>query len=805
LALRLSRAGLLLLVDHARPEMLGALVRALLPEHPELEVYTEVHHVLDVPVGATLVLVPRPEDADWLNINRPVFAQRELKVVLFSDKDTSTALARQAVDFFDWISHRVECPEDPPPFAVAGIRSALAARTPGIVWLGGDLRRTFTAARPHGRLHQVSAAQSYQALVAEIQEHRREWIAWTDIDSQFRLRRARWALAEAGHRTRTILVAPVITPSDWWPIHAQVTWPKLARARLTSIVPFPGRLAALTNLEPEALRMAELLLQRGSPWKELEAQLLKSQDPGITLGVQAYHSQVPPAQINSNLFAPLVRRVSAQDSAHSRLERPTDATEKQLWVHALGKNAPWVQLSEQALRAGDIEVADVWAQHATNANLPDATLCLARVRYYQGKYAEAEILLLQSLTTTEQTLGRESPGYGTLLQELARVLESQGKYAEAENLLRQARDITERVLGTEHPLYGASLQLLASVIKNQGKYTEAESLLRQALDIFGRALGMEHPLYGNSLQELASVIESQGKHSEAEHLRRQSLAIKEQALGKEHPDYAASLQELARVLESQGKYSETEHLRRQSLAIFEQSYGKEHPDYAASLQELARVLHVQGKYSEAERFLRQALAIFEQSYGKEHLDYGASLHELARVLQSQGKYSEAAEHLLRQALAIFEQTYGKDHLYFGISLRSLASALEKQGKYTEAESLLRQSLSVVERVQGKEHPRLCSILTIFGSMLIQQSRLQEGERLLHRAVEIARNKLGEHHPETAEALALLALTQSRLGKPEAKDLARQALEGLQQSLGPEHPTTQELKPQLLRILQDESE
>lgn len=64
-----------------------------------------------------MVLAPRAEDADFLNINRPVFARRGLKVVLWCDEATTLALARNAVDFFDWISRRHECPPERPTHA----------------------------------------------------------------------------------------------------------------------------------------------------------------------------------------------------------------------------------------------------------------------------------------------------------------------------------------------------------------------------------------------------------------------------------------------------------------------------------------------------------------------------------------------------------------------------------------------------------------------------------------------------------------------------------------------------------------
>jgi tetratricopeptide (TPR) repeat protein len=59
-----------------------------------------------------LVLVPHTRDAEWLNQQRPVFARRALRVILWCDRKTTEMLRTKAVDFFDWISHVHECPPE---------------------------------------------------------------------------------------------------------------------------------------------------------------------------------------------------------------------------------------------------------------------------------------------------------------------------------------------------------------------------------------------------------------------------------------------------------------------------------------------------------------------------------------------------------------------------------------------------------------------------------------------------------------------------------------------------------------------
>ncbi|HEX8822770.1 MAG TPA: tetratricopeptide repeat protein [Archangium sp.] len=829
-----------MLVDHARPERLGELVRTLLPLAPELEVHTEVQQLAEVRPGSTLVLVPRAEDADWLNINRPLFASKPLRVVLFCTREVSVALSRGAVDFLDWISLRLECPAGPAPFAVAGLRCALAARVPGIVWTGGDLEASFHAARPRRVLRRVSAARPYEELVAEVKAGGRgDWLAWTEVDGDFRLRRVRWALAEAGRQTRAILVEPAVRSPGWWEVHGRVAELNEARERLRQAgAEQPGRLMALVDLEPEAIELLGRLLEGGIGARTLEEELRKGADPGATVGrLASVHGVVTQRELVRGRSPPPAMRAFGAEPARMRLLHgaEVDAIEQLLsqggqvdvedvgwwsaWTRALPsqewfedietsgefaeallRNAPrtgptWTQLAFVGMSAGDLSAAHVWAQRTAEVD-PARWRLLFEVLRKQGNFVEAESILRHRLAVDEHMPDMER---GSILLELGNMLQQQGRYAEAELLLRQSLTIENQVHGPQHPDYGTSLHSLAMVLERQGRYAEAEELLRKSLTISEQAHGPRHVDHAASLHSLAMVLSGQGRYAEAEELLRKSMAIVEQELGPRHVHYSSSLHELAGVLGHQGRYAEAEQLLRQSLLIKEQALGAQHPDYSVALHELARVLQSLGRYVEAEQLLRQSLVIAEQSLGPQHPFYGISLLVLAGVLQSQGQYAEA-EKLLRQCLAIQEQALGPQHPEYGTSLHELARVLQAQGRYAEAEKLLRQSLAIQEQALGLRHPQLSPTLANLGFILANQKRPLEGEPFLLRSVDISRERFGLNHPGTAQGLSLLAHVQATLKKPEAVTTARQAIDALRGSLGPEHPTTKEALPALQRIV-----
>jgi tetratricopeptide (TPR) repeat protein len=100
------------------------------------------------------------------------------------------------------------------------------------------------------------------------------------------------------------------------------------------------------------------------------------------------------------------------------------------------------------------------------AELPDtaqriivnrAVLQLKQAYYYEGKYEQAELLLVEELSRWEERLGAEHPETVRRLYNLAAHYHVQGKYEQAELLYRRAIRLWEKHLGAEHPNSQSSL------------------------------------------------------------------------------------------------------------------------------------------------------------------------------------------------------------------------------------------------------------------------------------------------------------------------------------------------------------
>jgi len=755
------------------------------PEHPELDVYTDVQRMLEVPHGSTVVLVPRPEDADWLNINRPLFAQRELRVVLFCDTETSIALAQRAVDFFDWISHWVECPVRPPRFAVAGIRTALAVRVPGIIWTGGDIQAAFAAARPRSRMHLVSAALPYSKMVEEIRGHPRAWIAWTDVNSHFRLRRVRWAHAETGHHTRAILIEPTVPSPGWWPIHGRMADLREARARLeTAGVRFPGRIAALHDLELTALTELE---SRGNHVHEArhaeqeDTRLLHDgvllslkHDPGhrqlrqrchqafLTLSRQlaevspfpldglltwtAWSTRFPRSEAEKTIALPDFAQWNPAYSLELVLPREMHMAEK------------WATLTLQAARLHDLDAAEHWSRRLKTEDGSGIQIMLALVRSMSGDIHEAERLLRDRLSTHANPSSLESIERDALVSSLAAVLERKGKHHETEELLREEIARVTHIQEFKAPPKNNLLYQLASVLRMQNKHSEAEEIIHQAISFHPNQSDGERANLGRRLNELARILVALGKLDEAERAFQEALTLIGGALGPGHTSFTTALTELFNLLGDQGRQGEIEPLLRSALHALQTLQDEENPNHAKLLWMLASILEDQGEYAKAEKFLTQALDI-SNIFGMADLTTNWTI------------------------------------------VQRLAHVVQRQGRYDEAERLFRQAISIAEKFHAEHRSPLQASLLSLGGYLLRQERKEEAESVLSRALEILRSEQEHANVDTIKGFNMLSALQNESDHQQARATAREALNLIETTPGLVQSIPQDLVDSLMAIAQ----
>ena len=91
---------------------------------------------------------------------------------------------------------------------------------------------------------------------------------------------------------------------------------------------------------------------------------------------------------------------------------------------------------------------------------------------------------------------------------LAASLRDQGKHAEAEPLLRDTLAAQKRVLGNDHPDTLRTARNLGVVHYGLCEFDEAERLLRETLALFRQVRGENHPKTLNTARALRKLLDA---------------------------------------------------------------------------------------------------------------------------------------------------------------------------------------------------------------------------------------------------------------------------------------------------------
>jgi len=406
------------LVDAARPERLRNILIALLPNHPEIDVYTDVGDIYRVPEGSVMILLPKAEDADFLNVNRPVFEARRLKVILWCEEATTQVLRRNAFDFYDWISHFHVCPFGAALHGVYGIREALCKRAPVIWWQGGDLEACFRVALPRRKLLHIDAAQPFAKIVHTLESNTGSWIVFEGVSHEhpetidLALRQARRRGRVICNPSGTTLMGTCVT--RWWIVSGSMDLPTPPHPHLIK-QKYSERLFALCGYDPTAIWLAWRLLEDTDRAK-IEQVLREDRAPRVALS-------------KLEGFAPEPYAFTLDTDAFTEFQSPQARAVEAIQV-AL-KNTDDVELAESASRRA-LHLLES-AQSTQSDFFALASKVLGRALARKGHFREAEEKLRVALA-----IGSEQQD---VLSDLTDVLTRQGRYAEAESFASRAVEL----------------------------------------------------------------------------------------------------------------------------------------------------------------------------------------------------------------------------------------------------------------------------------------------------------------------------------------------------------------------------
>ncbi len=784
-AIQRAEPGAVMLVRDADQGCLGSLVRALLPDSPELNVHVDPQGLAEVAPGSVQILCPDADAKGWLELARAHAVSRELALVLWLGEGCDAAPDAELPCF--------SCPERQDDHGVQGLHAG--AHGPGVEWLGGPLAPALEAAHPERAIRWLTASASYDELLEAVAGAGEDWACWTDVDGMFTLRRLRWALAEQGRWGRSVLVEPELCSPGWWPVHARSAPLAASIERLVQAgATHAGRLAALAGLEPEAIDLVEVLLATDAPEADIQAAMTGAADPGSALA-RLGHSRglFTDDDVVNRLVAPPIQRAFGADQGIADLRRDRfdkigeqvlESEDVQMdllgswatttalpipvkvldwstgqataWlVEAALRHGPetaedWRAIADAAIRMGDAHVGARWADKALEFTEVDevtrsrALYTRARADYRLGAYKASEQRLRDSLEIQERVLGPEHHEVSRTLHAIGQALNRLERYPQALAIYNKARDIEQRNLEPNHPDMAVTLHAIGQVMVHLNRYQEATRAFQQALEIKETKLGPEHPSVATTLHAIGHAHTRQGTYKDALESFQRDLRITRKQLGKDHPSLGPSLHSIGQTYTLMGRYEYALAAFAREIKILERALGKRHPDTTNALDAMGQVLTETGHLPQAVKRYKRALAIKEEHLGEEHRDTARTLYALGHTYVRQGEL-ELALDAFERTVDIRRATEGKSHPYTALAWHALGQVYAKLREYRQAIGSYDQALNIKRAVLGPDHPET-AITRFERGRALRDSGDGSGYTEMMAATGALVRELGPEHP-----------------------------------------------------------
>ena len=381
------------------------------------------------------------------------------------------------------------------------------------------------------------------------------------------------------------------------------------------------------------------------------------------------------------------------DSLRRTLPAGTVLLDPTCALTGLGTVRPFMGDNEGALAALRealvISRAALGPEHKLTATV-EATLGQVLIR--EGENDDAEPLLVHALTVLRVDPGpddAELTGYTT--ETLARLRFVQGRTAEAATLLAEVLRIRRLAYGDDHLDVATARANLARVLTRLGRLAEAERLERSTLALYRERLGPAHAFTWISTLNVTDLLNDEGRYAEVEPLLDQ--------LALPAPDSIAAARRLLRLSNAAlGQGRADEALR---LAVAADRIAP--PDADASHNE-ARLLRasVRAAQGDCPGARSEAAPLLDSLDATGRSTFRAVLL-VARCHVEEGQGAEAVALLRRARQAAADPAV--DALRRAEVDAALGRALVDAGRRGQAREPLTAALGVYTRALGARHPR----------------------------------------------------------------------------------------------------
>ncbi len=169
----------------------------------------------------------------------------------------------------------------------------------------------------------------------------------------------------------------------------------------------------------------------------------------------------------------------------------------------------------------------------TRRNMARSYCELARVLYYQKRYADAEPLARWALSVRESDAKAKPESVFQCVYTLALIQSAQKHHAEAELLFKRSLAIQEENLGRDHINSNLILNQLANVYVEEAKYADAELLYLRSIAIHERKTPAQNLDLAETAEKYAAVLRLMKRSDDAARWNARAQSIRDNVAAKE--------------------------------------------------------------------------------------------------------------------------------------------------------------------------------------------------------------------------------------------------------------------------------
>ena len=206
-------------------------------------------------------------------------------------------------------------------------------------------------------------------------------------------------------------------------------------------------------------------------------------------------------------------------------------------------------------------------QAAESWRLLSARKLLGQLRYREGHYQEARVLLEETLRAQIKELGSRDTRAAETEDILGWTYFRIGRYAQAQAEFQAAIAGYEAHGLPGHPTAASSREGLARLALARGDLTNAQALCNRSLTDRIKSFGYDSAAVADSLDCLGLAATARGDRSAAAAHFQRALTAYEQAFGKQHPKIAETLDHFAALRKAAGDNAEAARLAERAAAI----------------------------------------------------------------------------------------------------------------------------------------------------------------------------------------------------------------------------------------------